>query len=426
MSSFNAPADWNKLDNAAKIFPPTSNQRDTKVFRFACQLREPVDRTLLQQALDRTLPSFPLWRCVLKHGLFWYYLEESQLEAVVEEENAPACGPLYDPNHRSLLFEVTYWDCRINLEVYHALTDGTGALQFLRQLVSEYLQLRHPESFPQPLSLHYDASTTQKAEDSFLKYYNPKGSAPSQDASPKKVRACQLRGPRVPEGRLRVIEGILPVKGALELAKKNDATLTVLLASALVLALAQELPVRALEKRPVTLTVPVNLRNYFASETARNFFGTIQVPVRVSREQLTLEEIIPQVRQVFLEELTAQRLGRRMNALSRAEHNFAARAVPLVLKDCILRIANWKDQGTITASLSNIGRVQMPPEADPFIRRFDVFVSAPKLSVCVCSYGGELTVSFTSAFRSTNVPMRFFRILTGAGLPVEIQSNEID
>ena len=65
-----APAKWNRLDNAAKIFPPTSTKRDTKVFRFACELTEPVEEPLLQQALDQTLELFPFYRSILKKGLF--------------------------------------------------------------------------------------------------------------------------------------------------------------------------------------------------------------------------------------------------------------------------------------------------------------------------------------------------------------------
>ena len=34
---------WSRLDNAAKIFPPTSSKWGTKVFRFVCELIEPVD-----------------------------------------------------------------------------------------------------------------------------------------------------------------------------------------------------------------------------------------------------------------------------------------------------------------------------------------------------------------------------------------------
>ena len=138
-------SDWNRLDNAAKIFPPTSNKQDTKVFRFACQLNERVEQEILQQATEKTLETFPIFRSVLKHGLFWYYLEKTDLVPVVEPEYRPACGPLYDPASRNLLFEVTCWRNRINLEVYHSLTDGTGALQFLKTLVCNYLSIKYPQ-----------------------------------------------------------------------------------------------------------------------------------------------------------------------------------------------------------------------------------------------------------------------------------------
>lgn len=53
------PVEWTKLDNAAKIFPPNSNERDTKVFRFVCELKDEVDKDILQEAVDKTLPLFP-------------------------------------------------------------------------------------------------------------------------------------------------------------------------------------------------------------------------------------------------------------------------------------------------------------------------------------------------------------------------------
>ncbi len=45
--------DWSRLDNAAKIFPPNSSKRDTKVFRFTCELVEDVDEAVLQHALEK-------------------------------------------------------------------------------------------------------------------------------------------------------------------------------------------------------------------------------------------------------------------------------------------------------------------------------------------------------------------------------------
>ena len=114
------------------------------MFRFACQLSEWIDRDILQQATERSLDVFPIFRSVLKHGLFWYYLEKTELVPVVEPEYRPPCGQIYDPSSRNLLFEVSCYRNRINLEVYHSLTDGTGALQFLKTLVCNYLAIKYP------------------------------------------------------------------------------------------------------------------------------------------------------------------------------------------------------------------------------------------------------------------------------------------
>ena len=130
---------WNSLDNAAKIFAPTSSKRDTKVFRFVCELTEPVDGDVLQHALDKTVKIFPHYLYTIKKGVFWYYFEESSIAPKVCEEKIPVCSPIYSIDRHSLLFRVSFFSRRINLEVFHALADGSGAIQFLRAITLNYL-----------------------------------------------------------------------------------------------------------------------------------------------------------------------------------------------------------------------------------------------------------------------------------------------
>ena len=134
---------WYELDNAAKIVPPTTKGSDTRVFRISCELKEEVDGEILQRALDKTVPDFPYFACVLRRGLFWYYLDSSSIRAVVQPENKPACAPIYQDGRRKLLYRVNYHRRRINLEMFHVLTDGTGAIAFLKTIVCRYLQIRH-------------------------------------------------------------------------------------------------------------------------------------------------------------------------------------------------------------------------------------------------------------------------------------------
>jgi len=119
---------WEKLDNTANLFPVISGEELTSVYRVAASLTEEIQPELLQQALDMVLPKFDGFNVRLRQGLFWYYFEENGKPAprVYEENNYP-CRYIRDNLNNSYLFRVTYYKNRINVEVFHALTEASGA-----------------------------------------------------------------------------------------------------------------------------------------------------------------------------------------------------------------------------------------------------------------------------------------------------------
>ena len=415
-------SEWSKLDNAAKIFPPNSGKSDTKVFRFSCELIELVDKLALQHALDVTIEAFPLYKSVIKSGLFWYYFEKSQIKPVVVEENSPPCSPLFDRDKKDLLFKVIYYKKRISVEVYHALSDGAGALQFLRTLVFHYVTIKYSDAFMEKMPvMDYDASKTQKMDDSFQKYYTNS----KKTEKKKSIIAYKIRGQKIAEYRIKVIEGVIPIKDIMKKVKEHNTSLTIFLSSILMCSINEDIAARH-KKNPVVLSIPVNLRKYFDSETARNFFGVINVDYNFSENSNDLSKVIIHLQKCFKERLTPENLSGRINGLASLEHNYLLRIIPLKIKDISLQIANNIVDKTNTSTISNVGRIEMPDEIKPFISSFDIFVSTNKLQVCVCSYEDKLRVSFTSAFVSTDIQRRFFRTLTSMEIPVDIVANKID
>ena len=165
---------WRSLDNAAKLFSAASSPKDTRVFRFYCELKEEVKEEILQEALNQTIQKYPVFLSVMRKGLFWHYLEKSELRPVVREEYKEPCSSLYVRDKKTLLFEVTYYEKRINFEVFHALTDGTGATEFLRELVKNYLYLIHEEDLePVELSNQYLTVKDQEDDSFHMDYYYP-------------------------------------------------------------------------------------------------------------------------------------------------------------------------------------------------------------------------------------------------------------
>ena len=411
-------SNWRKLDNAALAFPLVTGENDTRVFRFYCQLKEEVDSDILQQALDRTMEKYPLFQAVLRKGLFWFYLEHSHIRALVKPETEPPCSRLYIPDKKSLLFQVSYYKERINFEVFHALTDGTGAMHFLQELVQNYLILAHPkENFPE---IGRDKKTGRGniEEDSFSQYY----SSDIPKNREKKKAAVKLKGEKLVHSDMHISEVVLSVKEVHQKARSYGVSITVLLTTVMLCSIREEIP-KNQQKRPVTLMIPVNLRNYFPSQSMTNFFGWIEVGYTFS-DTTTFEEVLADVKRQFEQELEKDKIAMHMNDYVRIEKNIFVRAVPLEIKKYFLMIGANLGSRSITAVYSNIGIIRLPEEYREYIRHFGIFASTNSLQMCSCSYGDEMVLGFTSKIPDDSIQRNFRRMLSEEEIPHRELKND--
>lgn len=405
---------WRKLDNAAKLFSATSNKKDTRVFRFYCVLKEEVEKDRLQEALGRTLVTYPVFLSVMRKGLFWHYLEKSDLKPIVKQEYKEPCSNLYVRDKKSLLFEVTYYGRRINFEVFHALTDGTGATEFLRELVKNYLYISHGGKGLQDTVLKDEHITVQDQEnDSFSKYYTE-----VKREKEKKPKAYQLRKPRNEIGGLLVNETVLSVKEVLARSRELGVSMTVFLTTVYLMAIHKEMT-RQQEKRPVVLMVPVNLRKFFPSDSMLNFFNWIEPGYQFGQGNDSFEEVLSSVKEYFGRELTVESVADHMNKLIALEMHPILKLAPLELKNLGIRAGARYAEQDVTAIFSNMSAVSMPEEYIEYIDRFGVYTSTPKMELCVCSFGDKLSLGFTSRFNTDNIQRNFSQILKEQGVKVE-------
>lgn len=405
---------WRKLDNAAKLFSATSNKKDTRVFRFYCVLKEEVEEDKLQEALERTLATYPVFLSVMIKGLFWHYLEKSRIRPRVREEYKEPCSNLYVRDKKDLLFEVTYFGRKINFEVFHALTDGTGATEFLRELVKNYLYIVHGKEGLKDIVLLDEGITVQDQEnDSFSKYYSE-----VKRKKEKKPRAFQLHKPRRETGKLQVQERTVSVREVLARSRELGVSMTVFLTAVYLLAIHREMSKRQ-EKYPVVLMVPVNLRKFFPSDSMLNFFNWIEPGYYFGRQEDSFESVLEHVKQYFSRELATERVAEHMNELIALEMHPILRLAPLELKNLCIRAGARYAEKDVTAIFSNMSAVTMPEEYIPYIERFGVFTSTPKMELCMCSFQDTLSLGFTSRFDTDNIQRNFFKILKEQGISSE-------
>lgn len=418
--------EWTRLDNASKIFPVTSNNQDTKVYRLSCELNEMVDPEVLQQALNITLESFPIYKSVLRMGVFWYYFETSDILPRVERETLPLCAPIYIKDVKNLLFRVIYHNKRINVETFHALSDGAGAIWFIETLVFHYLNIKYKEVLGEKVpTINHRASISQMMDDSFGRYYKKENVSPikiKKEHIKKILKPYQIPGTKNPEKRTKLIEGSMSVKAVLKLAHEYNTTLTVFLTSLLIYSIHRERPAK-MGHRPVVLSVPVNLRQFFDSVTARNFFSTMPISYDFKNNTGDFNDIIQVVGNNFKDNLTESQIYHHLNKFMALEQNPIARIIPLPIKNLSLRIADKINDRKITSSISNIGKINLPEEFTDYVNQFSICVSARRPLITLCSYEDRLVISFSSPFEETDIQRSFFQFLSKEGIEIEILSN---
>jgi hypothetical protein len=289
----------------------------------------------------------------------------------------------------------------------------------MQSLIGQYMRLKDREKFESTVFTKGDSSVSSQMDDSFRKHFV--GGGKKGTVNHRETKAYRIPGTRISDNRMYLIEGAMSAKAVLEEAHKYNATLSAYLTSLYMLAISKEMRARG-KKYPVVLTVPVNLRQYYESETARNFFSYINMRFRFCSGTVDFNAVLEHVRECFKKELTVERLDNQLNRYMSIERNLFARIVPLPIKDLVARLAVSKAMRETTSTLSNIGVISMPTEFQHVIRQFSICTSAQRLQMTMCSYGDRLVVSMTSPYREIDIQRTFFQMLSKLGVDIEISS----
>ena len=220
---------WDRLDNTAHLFPVIAGEDMSNVYRIFVSLNEEIDKNVLQQALTIVLPKFDGFNVRLRQGIFWYYFEENGKPAPkVREENAYPCRYIVQNQNRSYLFRVSYYKNRINLEVFHVLTDGMGGINFLKELTYQYLRIAHPK-LGELTGNQLSVDTSLNREDSFLKNYKK-----SHAKGYKTQKAYLFKGEKLRPGEFGVIHGMMSVAKLKEVSHRYDVSINEYLVAAFI------------------------------------------------------------------------------------------------------------------------------------------------------------------------------------------------
>lgn len=409
---------WRKLDNTAKIFPVIANENLSNVFRLSVTLTKIINPVLLQRALEDVLPLMDHFRVKLRRGVFWYYFEENKKIPQVQHESTYPCRYIDPHGNRKFLFRVTYHEKRINLEVFHALTDGLGASCFLKELAYRYLQLE--KEAPEPPAGHI---YKEPEEDSYLKNYRP-----IEHQHYSSAKAFRLSGNYLPLGTGQILHGYVNVKELKAVCRRYGVSITKYLAAGMIWSVWQEYCDGKPEARPIVLNLPINLRSFFPSDTMANFFAVTMIGYLFREPDLSFERLLHIVDRQMDKKIDKERLEACISYNVSNEKNWMIRATPLLFKWLALNIVFRLKDRAYTMTLSNIGVMQTDPAYQEEIERFHLMIGVSRrqpVKCAVCSYGEEMVITFTSVFADSGLQKCFFNHLRKEGVAVRLEGNEL-
>lgn len=408
---------WRRLDNTAKIFS-VEEKKSYNTFRLSVVLNEEIDSKILKSAVIKSIDTFPSYKVKIRSGLFWNYLDYNLKEPIVEEENQIPCNSINLRKNNNYLFKVTYFNNKINLDVFHVLTDGIGAALFFKSILYNYLDKK------------YDLKSTNKeiekdiviTQDEYLK------NVEKNYKYKKEYKKAFLIKDKSNSSINKTYHYILDLEKVKSISKMYKVSITEYLTAHYIYALYRTIYNKSSDK-DIVIAIPIDLRNHYQTQTFSNFFTCMNINGNVvNNENVSFNQILNQVHTEFRNKLTLENVKSYLFRDVKLGTNIVIRLIPLVVKKIFMKYFGKLVNQSATSTLSNIGLIKIDEQYKEYIDNIMVMVNAgkvQKIKCTICSYENKLTVTINSNLVSNDFENEFYRLLEKYIGKVRLESNMI-
>lgn len=402
------------IDNTAKIFS-LDFIKNANVFRFSIVLKDKVKKEILKEAVDLSLESHSSFKVKLKSGLFWDYFEYNDKDFVVKKSSKRGFNRFNYYKNNGYLIKVRYYKNMINIDFFHLLTDGAGAINFVKSVLSNYLDLRNKTDYNKN-EKKYEVSY----QDEFLKNYDKNYKESSG------YKNVYLFPEKVKRGVNNTYHYTVKIEDIKKVSKANNATITEYLTALYVYALSSSIYNKS-SKKEIALTVPIDIRRHFNVDTLSNFFVCMKINPRLYEKDLSsFEEILASIKEEFKTNLTEDKIkGYLANEVRLGQH-IGYRYVPAFLKKFFMGHFGKYFGGSTTSTLSNVGIINVDERYEKYVDNVYAIVMPGRIQKIKCtisSFGKKLNITMNSNIDDSKFEKRFYELLNKDISDIEVLSN---
>lgn len=407
-----------ELDLSARFYPVISTKKAQSLYCMAAILKDDVDIAVLEDAANQIMDRFPTYKVRLRKGYSWHFFEENTEKVKVFEIDNVMLRPI-DPNvTNGYLFRISCGSNKVKLDMFHALTDGNGAMLFLKTLLMRYRELQGVVFDDGEGIDILQTPLQEEIEDSFTQNYKP---IPMSEMNLKGMLGgvpMRLTGTPVDDGYL-ISMGTAKITDILKIAKEMGVSFTSYIAGLIAYTITE----LEQSEQPIVIMIPVNLRKMFPSKTLRNFVTFIRIVIK-PKDCVSLEDFVRVADEQLKEKSSKSKMEAFISTTVRAQANFIMRIVPLFLKTFFIRLGKFFTRSRQTIIFSNLGRIDVPEKLG--LDKFVFHMNASKYNaqnIGAVSVGENVTFAFTRAIKETTLTRGFFDNLQKQGVAIDTKEE---
>ena len=409
------------MDCSAVVYPYFARKTINHSFTMEADLDREIDPKLLREVAQSMCERFPTMFVRLHRDAFGYKLKHVHDVTPFVMPRASTINLVYDLKNNENLIRISYLKNRLSVECFHSVTDGSGAITLLKSILAEYYR-RLGEDIPNECGIlsPEDKPTARETEDSFRANVRKEFGFAGRSGK----RAFQL----YPEGSFEpwhYTELTMKLADLKPVVKESGATIGEYLA-AMFLYTHYRMRQQTKSTRPVTLSVPINLRSIFGSETLRNF--SLYFLTGVPEGEVTFEKILEQVKKDFKAGTDKDTLQKMININVSQQETALFRGLPRGVKKLALRIGSaLYGECLFTTNLSNLGLFKVPDALDKHLLAFRAILGpVPVNALHATAYcaKGVFGMTFTSHIQSRIIETEMQKMFADLGVPATLREEE--
>ncbi len=418
---------WYRLDTVAVLFPAVAGKKNSAVFRVSCVLQEQVDKDILQKALNKAVDVYPMLFVRMRKGVFWNYFEGNTKTVFACEEREYPCVEINPSENNGYFIKTLYYKNRVSVEVFHSLTDGKGAVEFLKTLLHYYVAEKYKCDISQSNILLSHKNNEDDSTDSFTEHFSDfkKGALIKMGKDPM---AYRIKGNYFHSLGNNVITSVLNASELNVVAKQNNTTIGGFLVAVLIYSIYHANQKYRFNKKPIVVAVPVSLRDRYKTTSLRNFFGVVNVSYSMT-SHTQFEDVVSSVTSQLKMLTERENLEHVSKTYLKTRRNMFFNMVPLHIKNMFIPLGFWYiAENKKTMTLTNLGNIVLPPEIEQHVKHFETLLyptAKSPINCAIITVNDKLAISFTRAVQETEILRYFFKFIADTtNLDVQVYSND--